>query len=123
MWQKLCNLDQTVNFSFKWDQGGKGDKGMEGIKGAKGTKGAKGAKGTKEKGGEGTKGRRAKGDEGAYRSHWTLQEPVFFPFVVAQIFAVFFTIAKNSAYISENVCANIYENICGAKKAQQIAHR
>ena len=47
MWQKLCNLDQTVNFSFKWDQGGKGDKGMEGIKGAKGTKGTRGAKGAK----------------------------------------------------------------------------
>ena len=34
---------------------------------------------------------------GTYRSHRTLQDPNLYPFVLAQIFAVFFTIAKNSA--------------------------
>ena len=43
-----------------------------------------------------------------------------YPFVLAQIFAVFFAIAKNSANISEKICADIYENIRVAKNCASL---
>ena len=43
-----------------------------------------------------------------------------YPFVLAQIFAVFFAIAKNSANISEKNCADIYENIRVAKNCASL---
>ena len=43
-----------------------------------------------------------------------------YPFVLGQIFAVFFAIAKNSANISEKICADIYENIRVAKNCASL---
>ena len=67
---------------------------------------------------DGTKGKkREERDGGEEGKEWDegTRESNLYQFVLAQIFAVFFTIAKSSAIISENICANIYGNIRGAK--------
>ena len=68
------------------------------------------------KGTWGTK--RTRGARGTYRSHRTLQEPNLYPFVLVQIFAVFFTIAKNSA---KNYASVIFPQIFSQKLAQIFA--
>ena len=51
-----------------------------------------------------------RGARGTYKSHRTLQEPNLYPFVLAQIFAVF----------DEKCCANIYGNIRVAKNSASL---
>ena len=69
---------------------------------------------------DGTKGKkREERDGGEEGKEWDegTRESNLYQFVLAQIFAVFFTIVKNSANIYEKSCANIYVNIRCAKNS------